>query len=99
MTVHPIITVEGLIFQPGTMGGPRSTTPPILATTPDPVCVALAEIDDGLRGAAPWWTSISLSLEVSSRWAARQPTLLAFAMSSLTPIAGANMRAVAVLAV
>lgn len=84
MTVHPIITVKGLIFQPGTMGGPRSTTPPILATMPDPVCVALAEIDDGLRTVSPWWTSISPAPDVSSRWAARQPTLLAFAMSSFT---------------
>jgi hypothetical protein len=81
------------------MGGPRSTIPPILATMLDPVCVALAKIDDGLRSVSPWWISISPLPDVSSRWAARQLTLFALAMSSLTPIAGANMRAAAVLAV
>lgn len=63
------------------------------------VRVALAEIDDSLRSVSPWWISISPLPDVSSGWAARQPALLAFAMSSLTPIAAANMRATAVLAV
>src|SRR5437588_6856346 len=49
------------------MGGTRSTIPPTLATMPDPVHVALAKIDDGLRSVSPWWISMSPVPDVSRR--------------------------------
>ena len=50
---------------------------------------------DGRPRASPWSTATVGLRPVSRRWAARHPVLLAFATSSGTPMAGANMRATA----
>jgi Aldo/keto reductase family len=69
-----------------------SAAPPKRTRNPDASSCAVAVIVEGLPRESPMSTARSL-MPWPARCAARQAVLLALAMSSATPIDGANMRA------